>query len=80
MSTLLLAAICGSGWQTGLFREVTISILPESYHMLAIPAKNGRITYIAFPANHLVAIILASKSLQTGLDDTATEAEDEMEG
>ena len=48
--------------------------------MLAIPAKNGRITYIAFPANHLVAIILASKSLQTGLDDTATEAEDEMEG
>ncbi len=37
-------------------------------------------TYIAFSADHLVAVILAGKSLQAGLDDTATEAEDEMEG
>ena len=80
MSTLLLAAISGSGWQTGLFRQVTISIVPVSYHMLAIPAKSERTTYIAFPADHLVAVVLASKSLQAGFNDTATEAEDEMEG
>ena len=48
--------------------------------MLAIPAKSGRTTYIAFSADHLVAVILASKSLQAGFNDTATEAEDEMEG
>ena len=80
MSTLLLAAVGGSGWQTGLFRKVAISILPGSYHVHSIPSKGGRTTYIAFPADHLVAVILASKSLQAGLDDTATEAEDEMEG
>ena len=27
VSTLLLAAVSGSGWQTGLFRRITISIL-----------------------------------------------------
>ena len=48
--------------------------------MHSVPEKGGRTTYIAFPAYHLVAVILASKSLQAGLDDTATEAEDEMEG
>ena len=37
-------------------------------------------TYVAFPADHLVAVVLASQSLEGGLDDTATETEDEMEG
>ena len=48
--------------------------------MPAIPAKSGRTTYIAFPADHLVAVVFASQSLQAGLNDSATKAEDEMEG
>lgn len=75
VSTLLLAAVSGSGWQTGLFDRITISILLGSYHK-----RLDRTTYITFPANHLVAIILARESLQAGLDDTATETEDKMKG
>ena len=37
-------------------------------------------TYVAFPADHLVAVVLASQSLERGFDDTATETEDEVEG
>ena len=33
VSTLLLAAVSGSGWQTGLFDRITISILLRSYHV-----------------------------------------------
>ena len=36
-------------------------------------------TYVALAANHLVAVKLASKSLERGLDQAATETEDEME-
>lgn len=32
------------------------------------------------PADHLIAICLGSQSLERGLDDTATETEDEMKG
>lgn len=42
--------------------------------------KRKRETYVAFPANHLVAIVLASQSLEGRLDDTTAETEDEMEG
>ena len=80
VSTLLLAAVSGSGWQTGLFDRTTISILHGSYHLHNRLQKAGRTTYIAFPADHLVAVILARKSLQAGFDDTATETEDEMKG
>lgn len=37
-------------------------------------------TYIALPADHLVAVILAGEGLERGLDDTTTQAEDEVEG
>lgn len=37
-------------------------------------------SYVAFPANHLVAVELASQCLEGGLNETTTEAEDEMEG
>ena len=46
--------------------------------------KEGRCrmgwTYVAFPADHLVAVVLASQSLEGGLDDTTTETEDKMKG
>lgn len=35
-------------------------------------------THVALPADHLVAVVLASQGLQTRLDDTTTETEDEM--
>jgi len=37
------------------------------------------VTYIALPADHLVAVVLGGKSLEGWLDDTATETEDEVE-
>jgi hypothetical protein len=37
-------------------------------------------SYVAFPANHLLAVELASQGLEGGLNDTAAEAEDEVEG
>lgn len=37
-------------------------------------------TYVALAANHLVAVELGGKSLEGGLNDTTTEAEDQVEG
>ena len=37
-------------------------------------------TYIAFPADRLVAVVLGGKSLEGWLDDATTETEDEVEG
>lgn len=39
-----------------------------------------RCTYVALAANHLVAVELGGKSLKGWLDDTTTEAEDQVEG
>lgn len=36
-------------------------------------------TYVALPADHLVAVVLTSQGFQTRFDDTATETQDEME-
>jgi hypothetical protein len=38
------------------------------------------ISYIALAADHLVAVELGGESLERGLNDTTTEAEDEVEG
>lgn len=37
-------------------------------------------TYVALAADHLLAVELGGKSLQRGLNDTTTEAEDQVEG
>jgi len=37
-------------------------------------------TGIALAANHLLAVILGGKGLKGGLNDTTTEAEDQVEG
>ena len=41
--------------------------------------KGAGNTHVALSADHLVAVVLASQGLQTRLDDTTTETEDEME-
>lgn len=35
-------------------------------------------SYIAFPANHFIAIVFARKSLERWLDDATSKTEDEM--
>lgn len=37
-------------------------------------------TYVALAADHLLAVELGGQSLQGGLNDTTTEAEDQVEG
>lgn len=48
---------------------------------LLLPAIRSprRQTSIAFPTDHLIAVVLASQGLERGFDDTATETEDEVE-
>lgn len=36
--------------------------------------------YIAFPANHLVAIVLGGQGLEGGFNNPAAETEDKVEG
>lgn len=47
---------------------------------LALPAVggSGREAGVALAADHLVAVELAGQGLERGLDDTTTEAEDEV--
>jgi len=42
--------------------------------------EETRAAYVAFPANHLLAVELACQGLEGGFDDTAAEAKDEVEG
>ena len=48
--------------------------------LLSAVGRARRQARVAFAADHLVAVVLARKGFQTGLDDAAAEAEDEMEG
>lgn len=89
MPTLLLPAIGSSGRETSLcvhqLHPLSSPLKSRAIGQagcggLRSEGKRKRETYVAFPANHLVAIVLASQSLEGRLDDTATETEDEMEG
>ena len=44
-----------------------------------VDGRRGR-TYVAFPADHLLAIILAGQGLERGFDNATAEAEHEVEG
>ncbi len=35
---------------------------------------------VAFPADHLVAVVFAGEGFEAGLDDATAEAEDEVKG
>lgn len=39
---------------------------------------HGDVTYVALPANHLIAVVLGGKGLQRWLDDATTETEDQV--
>jgi hypothetical protein len=47
---------------------------------LAAVGGTGRETGVALAADHLVAVELGGQSLERGLNDTTTEAEDQVEG
>lgn len=48
--------------------------------LLAAVGCSGRETCVAFPANHLFAVVFRGQSLEGGFNDTAAETEDEVEG
>lgn len=82
MPALLLAAIGGSGWETGLgycLRQgmVVRLVVGQGFQE---KAKIEKGSYIAFPANHFIAIVFARKSLERWLDDATSKTEDEMKG
>jgi hypothetical protein len=48
--------------------------------LLAAVGGTGRQTGVAFPADHLLAVVLGGQGLEGGFDDAATQTEDEVEG
>lgn len=81
MSALLLSAVGGTGWETGL---EWVSILWRYRGVFCIACSNigfeEIVTYVALAADHLVAVELGGESLEGWLDDTTTETEDQVEG
>ena len=47
--------------------------------LAAVDSAGGKAS-VALAADHLLAVVLGGKGLEGGLDDTTTEAEDEVEG
>lgn len=43
-------------------------------------SKSHISTYITFPTNHLISVILASQSLEGRFDEATSQTEDKMEG
>lgn len=77
MATLLLAAVGGTGRETSLMGEVRFpSSLVARVCAIGCVAK----TYVALAADGLVAVVLGGKGLEGRLNDTTTEAEDQVEG
>ena len=77
MTALLLAAVGGTGRETSLGREVRF---PSSLVVCACAIGGVAKTYVALAADGLVAVVLGGKGLQGRLNDTTTEAEDQVEG
>lgn len=48
--------------------------------LLAAVGRSRRESRVAFPADHLVTVVFAGEGFETGLNDAAAEAEDEVEG
>ncbi len=63
MAALLLSAVGGTGWETGLY------CVSSRYVVLGMTEVKA---YIALSADHLLAVELRSKRLQRWLDDTTT--------
>ena len=55
--------------------------LPSQFSDRPLYARCRKInTYVALAADHLVAVVLAGKNLERGLNDTTAEAEDKVKG
>lgn len=77
MATLLFAAVGGTGRETSLKRGTKSQ---NSGFLGRVLAGCVAKTYVALAADGLLAVVLGGKSLEGGLDDTTTEAEDQVEG
>ena len=77
VTALLLAAVGGTGRETSLGREVRF---PSSLVVCACAIGGVAKTYVALAADGLVAVVLGGKGLEGRLNDTTTEAEDQVEG
>lgn len=76
MTALLLAAVGGTGWQSPVsdVRSCTnrcdvVVLLTEWFDVR-----------VALAADGLFTVVLGGEGLERGLDDTATETEDEVKG
>ena len=69
VSALPLAAVGGTRWETSLLHISIRNLLRR--HTIT--------TYVALPADHLIAIVLRGERFERWLDDATTEAEHEME-
>lgn len=80
MPALLLAAIGGSGRETGLgccSRQGIVVRLVFGQGFLE-NTEEMECSYIAFPADHFIAIVFARKCLERWLDDAPSKTKDEM--
>lgn len=82
MPALLLAAIGGAGRETGLGCCSRQGIVVRLVLAKGFKEKQRRAedSYIAFPANHFIAIVFTRKSLERWFDDATPKTEDEMKG
>jgi hypothetical protein len=53
---------------------------PNRSLLARLSACKSNRTYVALAADHLVAVVLGSEGLKGGLNEAATETEDEMQG
>ena len=71
VAALLLTAVGGTRRKTGLVSSAPVRLTKT---------QDYGCSYVALPANHLVAVVLGGKSLQGRLNDTTTETEHQVEG
>lgn len=74
VAAFLLAAVGGSGWKTCLSKPWSGTSPQEEI----LPGGERGATYVAFPADHFLAVVLARKSFERRLDDTAAKTKNQM--
>ena len=75
MAALLLSAVCGSGWEAGLYlRRISLNVVRHP------PLGTCGTTYVALSAYHLLAVELGGEGLERWLDNTTTETEHKVQG
>lgn len=77
MAALLLAAVGGTRGETSLYHSVSANTATRGHPDIY---RGSCATYVALAADGLLAVVLGGESLQGGLNDTTTEAEDKVKG